>query len=187
MLALFVMPMFGTYIGALLCDRLEGFKAGHHSSALRVACAFLVVAAIPAPVNGGVSGFGPRLSIISLWLFGAGAFLPICAGVIMTSMPSYLRSFSAALSTLVIHLLSFAVLPIVCGGLMSCFSRAEEGLAFGVALSLWMTVPAAALLLLAYVREPKGVIPMGISGADDLTFSEISYELSRRRMSTAPL
>jgi MFS family permease len=187
MTTLVAMPMVGTYIGALLCDRLEGFKAGHHASALRVACAFLVLAAIPGPVSSAASNFGLRLAIIALWLFGAGAFLPICAGVLMTSMPSYLRSFSTASSTFVIHLLSFALLPAVCGSLMSCFSQPAEGLSFGVGLTLWMTMPAAVLLLLAYVREPKSVLPMGLAGADDLTFSEIGYELSRRRMSTTPL
>jgi len=75
----------------------------------------------------------------------------------------------------------------VSGGLMSYFSHPKEGLSFGIGLALWMTVPAAILLLLTYMREPKNVSPTGLSGADDLSFSEISYELSRRRMSTAPL
>lgn len=186
-MVLLTAPMLGTYTGALICDRLEGFKAGHHAGALRVACGFLLIAAMPAPLSSQVDSFGPRLAIIGLWLFGAGAFLPICAGVLMTSMPSYLRSFSTASSTLAIHLLSFAVVPLICGAVMSCFAVPNDGLSFAVSFSLWATVPAALLLLLTYIREPKSATSTGLSGADDLTFTEISYELSRRRMSTAPL
>jgi len=180
-------PAVGTYAGALLCDRLDGFRAGRHAVALRVASGFIVLAAIPGPLSAGVHSFGPRLLLIWVWLLGAGAFLPISAGILMTSMPSYLRSFSTASSSLVFHLLGFTVVPVVSAVLMSCFGRPDEGLDFGVCFSLWMTVPAAVLLLLAYAREPKTVPNAGICGADDLTFSEISYELSRRRMSTAPL
>jgi len=69
-------PMLGTYSGALICDRLDGFKSGHHAGALRMACAFLVVASIPGPLMPHVHSFGPRLAVIALWLFCAGAFLP---------------------------------------------------------------------------------------------------------------
>jgi len=48
-LLLALAPALGTYVGALLCNRMDGFKAGQHAAALRVACAFVVVA-------GGLSG-----------------------------------------------------------------------------------------------------------------------------------
>lgn len=63
-------------------------------------------------------------------------------------------------------------------------------------LSLWATTPAAVLLLFAYAREPKGSGPSSLSGVDagdanaslragsrsqDLNFSDVSYELARRR------
>jgi MFS family permease len=180
-------PMLGTYIGALICDRLEGFKAGHHASALRVACVFVVVAAVIAWLIEFVNGFGPRLSLIALWFFCAGAFLPICTGVLMTSMPSYLRSFSTAASNTVLHLVSFAVFPLICGAIMRIFFDLKKAMTFGVVFSLWMTVPAAILLVITYAVEPKSSNPTGLSGADDLSFNEIGYELSRRRMTTTPL
>lgn len=181
-------PMLGTYSGALLCDRIEGFKAGRHASALRVACGFVALAALAGPLSSGVESFVARLALMWLWLFGAGAFLPISTGVLMTSMPSYLRSFAAASSSLAIQLVSYSLVPAVSAALIGCFSRPEEGLTFGVCFALWMTVPAAVLLLLAYAREPKAIRhPTGLSGADDLTLSEVSCELSRRRITTAPL
>lgn len=179
-------PVVGTYIGALLNDRFAGFKAGHHTVALRVACGFLALCCVSVLISC-VSTFGPRFVFIFIWLFGAGAFLPISAGILMTSMPSYLRSFSTASSTLVIHVISFAVVPILAAGVMSCFSTPKKGLSFGVGSALWLSVPAALLVVVATLREPKQVMPTGLSGVDDLTFSEISYELSRRRMTTAPL
>eukprot|EP00929_Paragymnodinium_shiwhaense_P097641 TRINITY_DN59276_c0_g1_i1.p1 TRINITY_DN59276_c0_g1~~TRINITY_DN59276_c0_g1_i1.p1 ORF type:complete len:527 (+),score=68.21 TRINITY_DN59276_c0_g1_i1:81-1583(+) len=181
------MPMVGIYTGALLCDRVDGFKAGQHAAALRAALLFIVVAAATAPLSGCSSMFVARYGLLTVWLFGSGAFLPICTGVLMTSMPSYLRSFNSASSLVLFLVVGFAISPGVSALLMSCFTKPEEGLAFGVGFALWMTVPAAVLLLLAYAREPKSVTALGLAGVDDLTFTEINYELSRRRMSTAPL
>jgi len=181
------MPLLGTCAGAVLCERWEGFKAGHHAAALRVACAFVGLAALAAPASAVAAGFAARLGVVCLWLFGAGAFLPISVGILMTAMPSYLRSFSAISSVLVFHLVGFALVPGVVAVSMSCFSRSSHGLGFGVGVAFWTTVPAAVLLLLAYTREPKSTAPVGLSGVDDLTFGDISYELARRRMSTAPL
>jgi len=186
-MTLAIAPTIGTYVGALLCDRMEGFKAGHHAAALRVACGFIAVAALAGPLSGSMGNFVARLGVMWFWLFGAGAFLPISVGILMTSMPSYLRSFASAASLLIFQLVSFAAVPIISAVLMSLFRSVEEGLTFGVSFALWMTVPAAVLLFLAYVREPKCAVPTGLSGVDDLTFSDISYELSRRRMTTAPL
>mmetsp|Transcript_53336 Transcript_53336/g.150349 ORF Transcript_53336/g.150349 Transcript_53336/m.150349 type:complete len:520 (+) Transcript_53336:232-1791(+) len=195
-------PTLGTYAGALACDRLDGFKAGHHAAALRVACVFLALAALAGPISNGVTSFGARLALVAFWLLSTGAILPIVAGVLMTSMPSYLRSFYSASSLLMFHLISFAIIPTISALVMGWYHRlphgekpsgAEvrerngEGLDFGVGLAMWTTVPAAVLLLLAYAREPKCVAPVGLAGVDDLTFSDISYELSRRRISTAPL
>lgn len=182
-------PLAGTCAGALLCDRLDGFKAGRHAAALRAACGFVAAAALCGPLSGRCSSFLARLALVSLWLSAAGALLPISTGVLMTSMPSYLRSFSSASSAVAFHLLGFAVVPGVVVGLMSCFSRPQEGLVFGVELSFWLTMPAAIVILWAYAREPKGLAPApaGLSGVDDLTFADITYELSRRRMGTSPL
>jgi len=185
--ALAVAPSIGTYVGAVLCDRVDGFKSGQHAVAMRMACGFVGVAAIAGPFASNVDSFLARLFIVVFWLVMAGGFLPISAGVLMTSMPSYLRSFSSASSLLTFHLLSFAIVPAVFAGMMSCFSKLEKGLDFGVDTALWATVPAALVLLVAYMREPKCSMPAGLAGADDLTFGDISYELSRRRMSTAPL
>jgi len=186
-LLLVLVPALGTYAGALLCNRLDGFKAGHHAAALRVACAFVALAALTGPIKGSTTSFAARLLLIAFWLFCAGAFLPISTGVLMTSMPSYLRSFSSASSYLMYHLVSFSTAQGIMAGLMGCFERLPEALSVGMGLALWATAPAAGLLVLAYAREPKGVVAGGLSGVDDLTFSDISYELSRRRMSTSPL
>jgi hypothetical protein len=181
-------PAAGTYAGALLCDRLEGFKAGHHAVALRVGCGFVSLAALTAPCSSAATSFLLRLVLIACWLFGAGAFLPISAGLIMTSMPSYLRSFSSASVMLVYHIVSFSIVPGVVAVLMTCFTEPEEGLSFGLGLLLWATTPVALLLLISYIREPKAAMSAGtLSSVDDLSFSDISYELARRRMSTAPL
>lgn len=180
-------PSLGTLAGAVLCDKLDGFKAGHHAAALRVACGFVTIAACAGPLSQRANTFGERLTLIWFWLFGAGAFLPISTGVLMTSMPSYLRSFHCSASTLGFHSISFTAVPAAIVVLMSFFSDPTDGLMFGVCFALWLTVPAALLLVVACVREPKCAAPAGLSGVDDLTFSDISYELSRRRMSTAPL
>mmetsp|Transcript_53953 Transcript_53953/g.101179 ORF Transcript_53953/g.101179 Transcript_53953/m.101179 type:complete len:496 (+) Transcript_53953:33-1520(+) len=187
-LALSCCPVAGIYIGALACNRADGFKAGMHAVALRVACAFATLAALCAPLNSASSSFVLRLFLLAGWLFSAGALLPISVGLLMTSMPSYLRSFSSASTVLVLHVVSFSVIPGAAAVLMGFFIRPEKGLCFGVGLVLWATLPAAILLLFAYAREPKGTGPAGsLSGVDDLTFSDISYELARRRMSTSPL
>lgn len=186
-LTLITAPTAGTYTGALVCDRLEGFKAGHHATALRVSCGFLGLAAISGPLCTGLDSFEARLGFLWLWFFGVGALLPVTAGVLMTSMPSYYRSFSAASSALAFHLLGFALAPALSAGVMDCFSSPADGLLAGIRLCSWVTVPAAGLLLLAYAREPKSSPPTGLAGADDLTIGEIGYELARRRMTTAPL
>ncbi|CAE8674815.1 unnamed protein product [Polarella glacialis] len=160
-------------------------EAGHHAAALKVALVFVMVVALAGPISNVASSFLVRLLLVACWLFGAGAFLPISAGLLMTSMPS---SFSSASALLAFHVMSFAVVPSIVAALMGCFSGSEEGLSFGIALLFWATAPAALLLLLAYAREKKGSVPIGcLSGVDDLTFSEINYELARRRMTTAPL
>ncbi len=70
---------------------------------------------------------------------------------------------------------------------MGCFIRPEKALNFGVSLAFWTTTPAAILLIFTYAREPKGSGPSSLSGVDDLSLGDVSYELARRRMSTAPL
>lgn len=186
-LLLVLVPTAGTYAGALICNRMDGFKAGHHAVALRVACVFITLASLTGPISGSTESFVARLCLIAFWLFCAGAFLPISSGVLMTSMPSYLRSFSTASLTLMYQVISYSIAQAVVTGLMSWFIRPVEALRFGMSVALWATAPAAGLLVLAYAREPKGVVAGGLSGVDDLTFSDISYELSRRRMSTSPL
>lgn len=186
-LTLITAPTAGTYTGALVCDRLDGFKAGHHTTALRVSCGFLGLAAVSGPLCTGLGSFEARLGFLWLWFFGAGALLPVTAGVLMTSMPSYYRSFSAASSALAFHLLGFALAPALSAGLMDCFSSPADGLLAGIRICSWVTVPAFGLLLLAYAREPKNSPQTGLACADDLTIADIGYELARRRMTTAPL
>lgn len=102
-------------------------------------------------------------------------------------MPSYLRSFNATSMFLMLHLLSFSVAPLLVTLLMGCFLRPEKALNFGVALAFWATTPAAILLIFTYAREPKSSGPSSLSGVDDLSISDVSYELARRRISTVPL
>eukprot|EP00933_Yihiella_yeosuensis_P015369 TRINITY_DN13425_c1_g1_i1.p1 TRINITY_DN13425_c1_g1~~TRINITY_DN13425_c1_g1_i1.p1 ORF type:complete len:511 (+),score=55.23 TRINITY_DN13425_c1_g1_i1:195-1535(+) len=183
-----LMPAAGTCAGALFCERLDGFKAGHHAVALRVACSFIGLAALAGLASGWAKSFLVRMLIIAVWLFGAGAFLPISVGILMTCMPSYLRSFSSSSSVLAFHVFSFALVPMFISGSMNCFSVPEKGLNFGIGLLLSITVPVAVLLLCSYLREPRGCAPASsLSSVDDLSFGDISYELARRRMSTAPL
>ena len=55
----------------------------------------------------------------------------ICCALLMTSMPSYLRSFNAASMFLILHLLSYAVAPTIVTILMGCFIRPEKALNLG--------------------------------------------------------
>ncbi|CAE7827657.1 unnamed protein product, partial [Symbiodinium sp. KB8] len=118
-------PAAGTYVGAIACYRMDGFKAGMHAVALRVACAFAALAALCAPLNSASSSFILRLFLVACWLFSAGALLPISAGLLMTSMPSYLRSFSSASTVLVLHVVSFSVMPGVAAVLMGTSIRSD--------------------------------------------------------------
>ena len=45
------LPSLGCYVGAICCSRLQGFKAGMHAMALRISCAFSVLAAMCGPLN----------------------------------------------------------------------------------------------------------------------------------------
>ncbi|CAE7860564.1 unnamed protein product, partial [Symbiodinium microadriaticum] len=53
-------PAAGTYVGAIACYRMDGFKAGMHAVALRVACAFAALAALCAPLNSAWTLVGQR-------------------------------------------------------------------------------------------------------------------------------
>eukprot|EP00913_Durusdinium_trenchii_P034556 g32328.t1 len=57
----------------------------------RLACGFVALGALCGPLSSALEGFYPRLLLLGVWLFSAGALLPICVGLLMTSMPSYLR------------------------------------------------------------------------------------------------
>ncbi|CAE7527675.1 unnamed protein product, partial [Symbiodinium sp. CCMP2456] len=133
-------PAAGTYVGAIACYRVDGFKAGMHAVALRVACAFAALAALCAPLNSASSSFILRLFLVACWLFSAGALLPISAGLLMTSMPSYLRSFSSASTVLVLHVVSFSVMPGVAAVLMGCFIRPEKHKPIGRQEYLQLTI-----------------------------------------------
>ncbi|CAL1166316.1 unnamed protein product [Cladocopium goreaui] len=181
------LPSLGCYVGAICCSRMQGFKAGMHATALRISCAFAVLAAMCGPLNSAAEGFLARFLLLCLWLFCCGCLLPILCALLMTSMPSYLRSFNATSMFLMLHLLSFSVAPLLVTLLMGCFLRPEKALNFGVALAFWATTPAAILLIFTYAREPKSSGPSSLSGVDDLSISDVSYELARRRISTVPL
>ena len=45
------LPSLGCYVGAICCSRMQGFKAGMHATALRISCAFAVLAAMCGPLN----------------------------------------------------------------------------------------------------------------------------------------
>eukprot|EP00435_Cladocopium_sp_Y103_P065589 s401_g27.t1 len=154
---------------------------------LTISCAFAVLAAMCGPLNSAAEGFLARFLLLCLWLFCCGSLLPILCALLMTSMPSYLRSFNATSMFLMVHLLSFTVAPVMVTLLMGCFVRPEKALNFGVALAFWATTPAAILLIFTYAREPKSSGPSSLSGVDDLSISDVSYELARRRISTVPL
>ena len=53
-------PMIGSYVGLILCDRMDGLKAGMHSAALRLASAFALLGASCGPLNAAAEGFFPR-------------------------------------------------------------------------------------------------------------------------------
>lgn len=107
--------------------------------------------------------------------------------IFQTGRNCILRSFNATSMFLALHVISFAVAPSIVAILMGCFIHPEKGLNFGVSLAFWATTPAAILLMVTYAREPKSSGPSSLSGVDDLTLADVSYELARRRMSTAPL
>ncbi|CAE7197538.1 unnamed protein product [Symbiodinium sp. CCMP2592] len=171
-------PAAGTYIGAIACYRVDGFKAGMHAVALRVACAFAALAALCAPLNSASSSFILRLFLVACWLFSAGALLPISAGLLMTSMPSYLRSFSSASTVLVLHVISFSVMPGVAAVLMGCFIRPEKHKPIGRQEYLQLTISDVASYeegasVTSDITGPSGsfrcrlrVFPQGTAGTE---------------------
>merc|ERR1719473_732354 len=100
----------------------------------------------------------------------------------MMSVPSYTRSFSCAVSSMLYGLLGSCLSPVLSGVLMDVIDG-QAGLLAGFRLVLWWSVLAILFLGLALTRAhrepPKESV---LSGAEDLSREDVSYEMARRRI-----
>ncbi len=102
-------PTVGVFFGGWFIDRLGGYKgaAGMAVTAKALLCFALCAVACALPA-GFIKNFPAVIALLWLVLFWGGAIMPAATGLILSSVPASLRSFSSAMSMFMYNLLGYA-------------------------------------------------------------------------------
>eukprot|EP00744_Colponema_vietnamica_P005024 GILI01007410.1.p1 GENE.GILI01007410.1~~GILI01007410.1.p1 ORF type:complete len:579 (+),score=197.95 GILI01007410.1:84-1820(+) len=102
-------PTVGVFMGGFIVDRMGGYKGAKGTLvALKCCVVFAILSCVTGIPAGYIFNFPIMISLIWLLLAFGGAILPAATGVIMSSVPLYMRSFSSAVSMLIYNVLGYA-------------------------------------------------------------------------------
>ena len=103
-------PTLGVFFGGWFCEKLGGYRGeeGLARASKLVVCFGLLAVGSAAPA-GFYHDLNVIISLIWLLLFWGGAIMPTATGLILSSVPVSLRSFSSAVSMFLYNMLGYAL------------------------------------------------------------------------------
>ncbi|EER06712.1 conserved hypothetical protein [Perkinsus marinus ATCC 50983] len=111
-------PTLGVWFGGWSCDKLGGYRGGSQLISLKLSLCFALISAIMAIASSMVTEIKTFVAALWICLFAGGSLMPICVGVLMTTVPAYMRSFSSAFSMLIYNLFGYFLAPFLSGVVM---------------------------------------------------------------------
>ncbi|KAF4649468.1 hypothetical protein FOL47_002059, partial [Perkinsus chesapeaki] len=97
--------------------------------------------------------------VAALWvcLFAGGSLMPICVGVLMTTVPAYMRSFSSAFSMLIYNMFGYFLAPFLSGVVMDRFGSPDnvedssQALIYGWRLVTWWSLFGVGFYIIGFL------------------------------------
>ena len=103
-------PTLGVFFGGWLCERLGGYRGEEGlARSSKLVCCFALLAVGSAAPAGFYRDLNTIIALIWLLLFWGGAIMPTATGLILSSVPVSLRSFSSAVSMFLYNMLGYAL------------------------------------------------------------------------------
>ncbi|KAF4729791.1 hypothetical protein FOZ63_029002, partial [Perkinsus olseni] len=142
-------PTLGVWFGGWSCDKLGGYKGGSQLISLKLSLCFALISAvrrIMAIASSMVTDIETFVGALWICLFAGGSLMPICVGVLMTTVPAYMRSFSSAFSMLIYNLFGYFLAPFLSGVVMDRFGSpaslegSTQALVYGWRLVTWWSL-----------------------------------------------
>ncbi|CEM33230.1 unnamed protein product [Vitrella brassicaformis CCMP3155] len=135
-------PTLGVVLGGVLVDRLGGYATTYGTVRALVACTVSgILAAICSLSAGFMPSFGGAIALIWCLLVLGGAIIPTITGIIIQSVPPYLRPCAASISMFVYNVVGYPL-----GSLLPGVIRDEAGLRVGVQVVLSIAIVGVAFL-----------------------------------------
>lgn len=128
-------PVIGVLMGGTILDRCGGYTGPHALNICLIFGTLASISGIPIPF---FSDF--KIVVCLLWcllLFG-GALMPSLTGIMISSIPKYLRSFGSSNAQLIQNLLGYFPSPFVYG--LVCNITGGEESRFGMVLLMWWSL-----------------------------------------------
>ncbi len=103
-------PTLGVFFGGWFCENLGGYRGEEGlARASKLVCCFALLAVGSAAPAGFYRDLNIIITLIWFLLFWGGAIMPTATGLILSSVPVSLRSFSSAVSMFLYNMLGYAL------------------------------------------------------------------------------
>ena len=116
---------------------------------------------------------------ILLWafLFFGAAIVPICTGIMISSIKQEDQATSNSLSQLIFNLGGYFLSPFLTGFIMDCFDDEKQGFIWGMRVGFWWVFFSVFSLIFAWVYEYKKRNKYKIEGLNQDSSSSAEEEM----------
>ena len=170
-------PLLGILIGGTLSDNYGGYKGKNTYKAIQMCVAFGLIAFIFAFPLGFIFSFIYITILLWAFLFFGAAIVPICTGIMISSIKQEDQATSNSLSQLIFNLGGYFLSPFLTGFIMDCFDDEKQGFIWGMRVGFWWVFFSVFSLIFAWVYEYKKRNKFKIEGLNQDSSSSAEEEM----------
>ena len=170
-------PLLGILIGGTLSDNYGGYKGKNTYKAIQMCVAFGLIAFIFAFPLGFIFSFIYITILLWAFLFFGAAIVPICTGIMISSIKQEDQATSNSLSQLIFNLGGYFLSPFLTGFIMDCFDDEKQGFIWGMRVGFWWVFFSVFSLIFAWVYEYKKRNKYKIEGLNQDSSSSAEEEM----------
>ena len=170
-------PLLGILMGGTLSDNYGGYKGKNTYKAIQMCVAFGLIAFIFAFPLGFIFSFIYITILLWAFLFFGAAIVPICTGIMISSIKQEDQATSNSLSQLIFNLGGYFLSPFLTGFIMDCFDDEKQGFIWGMRVGFWWVFFSVFSLIFAWVYEYKKRNKYKIEGLNQDSSSSAEEEM----------